>query len=106
MQKFGTAVRIDLKDGNGGNSSSRFCFVEFSNQEEAQNAMGNLHGRMLSGFRLVVQPAHDRSQSVNNQFHSGGSASSSSSGMSVHKEKRMIDKKIEELRKKIKESQR
>ena len=123
MSKFGTAVRIDFKEGGshgggyngnrnnyGANSGGgkRYCFVEFSIREDAQQAMDNLNGKMLSGLRLVVQPAHERqstsSSSTNNQFSASGEQGSNC-GMSIHKEKKMIDRKIEDLRRKIMEKQ-
>jgi RNA recognition motif-containing protein len=96
FQKFGTVERLDIKTGKT-NLASRYCFCEFDTLESAQNAMDNLNGRMLLHKRLVVQPAHDRDSSAP---HSG-SLSSSSSSMSAVKEGRLLDKKIEELKRKI-----
>jgi RNA recognition motif-containing protein len=132
MSKFGTAVRIDFKDGTsydggggsfsgsgynrkgggGGGGGKRYCFVEFSIREDAQRAMDSLNGKMLSGLKLVVQPAHERqtqSSSHGNQFNQDGTergdSSSPGSGMSIYTEKKIVDRKIEELRRKILEKQ-
>lgn len=101
FQKFGNVVRLDIKTSKT-NAASRFCFCEFDTLESAQNAMDNLNGRMLLHKRLVVQPAHERDSSASQ----AGSLSSKSSSMSPAKEERLIDKKIEELKRKINASKR
>jgi RNA recognition motif-containing protein len=98
FQKFGMVERLDIKDGKT-SMASRYCFVEFDAVENAQKAMDNLNGRMLLHTRLVVQPAVERDSSTNGATGHGGL--SSSSNMSPAREGKLLDKKIEELKRKI-----
>ena len=100
FSKFGTTERIsEFMTSQKSTSSARYCFVEYDLIESAQKAMDSLHGRTLLHKRLVVLPAHTRTDD------------DSSSGRKINvrlnpkKERILIDKKIEALKKKIKESQ-
>jgi RNA recognition motif-containing protein len=75
--------------------ASRYCFREFDTVENAQKAMDNLNGRMLLHKRLVVQPAVERDSSGQHGLPS------TSSSMSPAREEKLLDKKIEELKKRI-----
>jgi len=100
FSKFGTTERIsEFMTSQKSTSSARYCFVEYDSIESAQKAMDSLNGRTLLHKRLVVLPAHTRTDD------------DSSSGRKINvrlnpkKERILIDKKIEALKKKIKESQ-
>jgi RNA recognition motif-containing protein len=89
--KFGHVHRVDVKTSKTG---SMFCFCEMDSIENAQKAIDNLNGRMLLSKRLVVRPAHDKN---------GNSRPTalSSSHINPVRERKMLDRKIEELKQRI-----
>jgi RNA recognition motif-containing protein len=102
FSKFGKIDRLDIKTSKTG---SRYCFVEFDSIENAQKALDNLNGRALLHMRLIVQPAHERSEG--GQHHPNTSHSSSllsSCHNNPARERKLLDRKIEELRNKIKKT--
>jgi RNA recognition motif-containing protein len=94
--KFGNVQRVDIKTSKTG---AIFCFCEMDSIESAQKAMDNLNGRMLLRKQLVVQPAHER---IGNSRH----VQVSSTHTNPIRERRMLDRKIEELKQKINQSKR
>ena len=106
FSKFGTIERLDIKTSD--KTGSRYCFCEMDTIENAQKAMDNLNGRMLLHKRLVVQPAHERTGGVGpRQIPSMASNNTQHTPVSMNpeKEQRLLDKKIDELKSKIKKAQ-
>jgi RNA recognition motif-containing protein len=98
--KFGTVHRVDIKTSKTG---ALFCFCELDSVENAQKAIDNLNGRMLLHKRLVVQPAHER---TGGSHYSTVITQSSSSHTNPARERKMLDRKIEELKQKLSGSKR
>ena len=98
FSKFGNVDRIDIKNSKTG---SRYCFVEFDSIENAQKALDNLNGRTLLHTKLVVQPAHERAGSGQ---HNHNTSLLSSCHNNPAKERKLLDRKIEELKNKIKKT--
>jgi RNA recognition motif-containing protein len=105
FSKFGIVDRLDIKTSKTG---SRYCFVEMDDVEHAQSALDNLNGRTLLHTRLVVQPAHERSVSGQphhiNTSNPSQYTSSSLFNNDPAKERKMLDRKIEDLKRKIKQA--
>jgi RNA recognition motif-containing protein len=94
--KFGNVRRVDIKTSKTG---TIFCFCEMDSMENAQKAMDNLNGRMLLRHRLVVQPAHERTGfSRQTQV--------SLSHTNPVRERKILERKIEELKERINRSKR
>lgn len=100
FSKFGATERIsEFMTSQKSVSSSRFCFVEYTLIENAQKAIDNLNGRTLLHRRLVVLPAH-----ASTDDNSSSSRKTTVVNMNPKKERILIEKKIEALKKKIGET--
>ncbi|KAG7364223.1 RNA recognition motif containing protein [Nitzschia inconspicua] len=94
--KFGTVHRVDMKSSKSG---ATYYFCDMDSIEAAQKAIDNLNGRMLLHKRLVVQPANERTSSPHYSIIPP-------SHTNTARERKMLDRKIEDLKHKINQSKR
>jgi len=65
FEQYGEVTTVNLIKDKFTNMLKGFGFVEMPKKEEAENAIKNLDGTMLSGRPLTVNPAKPKTESGN-----------------------------------------
>ncbi len=72
FSQYGTVESVAVITDRDTGRSKGFAFVEFNNDQEAQNAISALNGKEVSGLSLTVSPARPKSEGGGNRGSYGG----------------------------------
>lgn len=72
FSQYGTVESVAVITDRDTGRSKGFAFVEFNNDQEAQNAISGLNGKEVSGRSLTVSPARPKSEGGGNRGSYGG----------------------------------
>lgn len=72
FSQYGTVESVAVITDRDTGRSKGFAFVEFNNDQEAQNAISALNGKEVSGRSLTVSPARPKSEGGGNRGSYGG----------------------------------